>query len=613
MMGRENSGWKWAFTSTLLFAGGASWSTSPSSSFVTQAEAATESSSALPTEPAFPRYTLEPLNFSVSHRQDVCDRNEAFQNGTVRLEDALRGLALRPYFLAGLEGLSPVDPDGTVPANSRDPSIRILDEVAQRGGFTWRTSFGASNINRTVQVNGQRPTSFDPMLAWAIQSFDLVGMEVVKTLDRAASGSSFVEGHIDSSIIMVGMSASEQPSLSMFSFLAPFTWQVWLMTLLTILLAGGVYQWMEWINGESDRQQLGDKPTETIFFAALSFNGDIKFEPSTDYARIFVLTLAFWGMILSSAYTANLASFLVAKNTPALQVETVGDAVFANLPMCVLLGTAMESEVRKAYPRANLILIDPRSEYDIYSEVLRGRCTLAVTTLWEWDKTRVDGTSNIDCQLQWIGRVFRFSKSSFATFSDSGNLCSNLIRDVLSLHISRLLDDGTIQEILDEYLSSLQTIECRAAGGESLDSGESDDSDGSGDDIQSLSLQDMGGLFIVVYISGALCCIAALVLWYRKKRGWLKGYGSRRENGEVKTSVSSKIGEIKEVGAPGGERHLDACASATSSNQSCIEVCRRGIDSKDGAGGQRDQLVSRLDVMRRDLEEMRSLLLQNDK
>lgn len=79
----------------------------------------------------------------------------------------------------------------------------------------------------------------------------------------------------------------------------------------TFIIAGLVYMWMEWINDDSDHQKLGNQPTETVFFAALSITGESRFQPSTNYARLFVFSLAFWSLMIGSSYTANLVSQLL--------------------------------------------------------------------------------------------------------------------------------------------------------------------------------------------------------------------------------------------------------------------------------------------------------------
>jgi hypothetical protein len=488
------------------------------------------SSPSTPDQIARPRYTLEPRNFSVSYRQDVCERHEAFQNGTVQLADTLRGMELRPYFLTGAGSLALIESDGTILPNTFAPAVRVLDQLAQRAGFTWRDSYGASNILQTLRSNGTATStdfdSFDPLLTWGVQSFDMIAFETTKTIERASAGNVFLEGYIDSSIIMVGMIGTGPPPLNFFSFFLPFQWQVWLFSVLTMVLAGLVYQWMEWINTDSDRQELGDKPSETVYFAVLSFFSDIKFEPSTNYSRLFVVTLAFWGMILSSAYTANLASALVARNSPTLQIETVGDAVAARMPLCILKGTTFELEVRKIYPTATIVPINITKPNDLYLGVLAGKCTIAITSLWQWEIAQRDSTANVGCQLTLIGRVFKFAKAGFAVFSDSGILCTNLIKDVLSLHISQLLAENAIDQILEDYLRSIQTIDCGISGSmfSSEDEGGTDESSSSNAEyVYSLTLRDLAGVFIVIYFSGAACCIAAMItLWRRNRRNRLK-------------------------------------------------------------------------------------------
>ncbi|KAG7374784.1 ligand-gated ion channel [Nitzschia inconspicua] len=329
----------------------------------------------------------------------------------------------------------------------------------------------------------------------------MTGNEFSKTVFRVANGNSFIEGHLDASIIMVGKNVDETHKFDLFSFLKPFHWQVWL-------------------------------PTETIYFAALSFNGDIKFQPSTDYARVFVLLLAFWGLILSSAYTANLASFLVIQNSPTLQVETVGEAVAANLPLCVVEGTFPETEVLKTYPEARLVTVPTTSPNEIFTNVLNGRCQLAITPIYVCDNVKGNRTINSDCKLKWVGRTFKFVRSGFSTRSDSGTLCTNLIRDVLSLHIGEMVDDGSLDAIYRQYHRSIHTIDCNRGTDTFLASEEEentkDDIEGDGSlpssldndsqSVQPLSLQDLGGLFIVIYCVGFLSCIAAFLSWYSEKR-----------------------------------------------------------------------------------------------
>jgi hypothetical protein len=78
----------------------------------------------------------------------------------------------------------------------------------------------------------------------------------------------------------------------------PFDLWTWLLILATFVICGLIYNWMEVQNHDSDRQELHGAPIETIFFSALTFMGDIKFSPSTNYARLFVISLAVWRYVI---------------------------------------------------------------------------------------------------------------------------------------------------------------------------------------------------------------------------------------------------------------------------------------------------------------------------
>lgn len=263
---------------------------------------------------------------------------------------------------------------------------------------------------------------------------------------------------------------------------------------------------VELFNKDSDRQELQNKPTETIFFAALSFTGDIKFEPSTDYARLFVFGLAFWSLLMASAYTANLASFLVVENTPSLQVESVEEAVALKLPMCVPAGTISESEVSEAYgDRGPIFKRFPAGEGEeaIYQGVTRGECTVALTTVGSWDEYRRNSQANGECRLSWVGRVEKFIQAGLATFSDSGTLCTSLIRDVLNLHLSEMEADRFIQDAWQKQITAANNS----------------DNAGKEDSNTRLSLTDMGGLFIFFYsLTGIAICMALIQKWNHQRK-----------------------------------------------------------------------------------------------
>jgi hypothetical protein len=166
-------------TSITSFLGGLWWAmvaisatTKSLTLFVTQV-AAEETSKLL----SYPKYTLVPLNYSISYRQDICDRQRAFHNGSVTLKDALGGLDLTVFFLNGVDSLGVSNSDGSTPFDSKEPSIRVLDALAERAKFTWRNSYGVADISDAMRNDGQGEAAvdLDNVLTWAANSFDLTG------------------------------------------------------------------------------------------------------------------------------------------------------------------------------------------------------------------------------------------------------------------------------------------------------------------------------------------------------------------------------------------------------------------------------------------------------
>lgn len=250
----------------------------------------------------------------------------------------------------------------------------------------------------------------------------------------------------------------------------------------------------------------------------------------------------------------------------------------------------------------------------------------------------------------------------FVTMSDSGTLCSNLIRDVLSVYISEMLDDGTIKGILDDYSKSTKTNTCSDSGATSDSGGGSssnsnsnsnDDKNSSGGGIgsgtQSLSLWDLGGLFIIVYLVWILASIIALMSWYVRKRKRNQKRNSQQDNnnddvgrtaaegddddGNIATDTNSIYSNHNNDNTIDPHRqqqqqlrHQDGSATTTTKNFNPLNNSRiqkedtkllsvnnhQNINTNTNTHftpSERDQLAFQLDSMRQQMEEMQTLLL----
>jgi hypothetical protein len=350
-------------------------------------------------------------------------------------------------------------------------------------------------------------------------------------VDRLALGVSYPEGWYDASIIMVSKKNSDITKFDPWSWLDPFATGVWVMIGVSIVFSGLVYWFLERIDHKSDKRSLHNSPLESIFLAGIVFTSHFEFHPRTHAARLFSLSLAFWALLTGAAYTANLASFLVVQNSPRISISSVYDAVKMNVKICIYESTQADEAFTKEFPLYTNI-IRKQEEEDIFSGVALGECTVAVTTVSSWRFWERNADINKNCHMDWIGRIFMFVSAGFATTSDSGTLCTSLIRDVLSFHFGKMKEEGILELLWEDHLKRTATIDCQydtsSAGGE--------------DSTSQLDLSNMGGIFIFHFALSILALIIALIrkVYDEKKKRDVTLDASSKIDGKVSNELAER-------------------------------------------------------------------------
>jgi len=386
--------------------------------------------------------------------------------------------------------------------NAENPGIVgvLLDKIAERGGFTWRDSFGVFDSYVLAEDR-----TFNDLLEWSVWAYDVSAAFWLKSITRMDKGVTFPAGWYDGRVIMVGLQDKGSAGLEVWSFFDPFTAAVWIMIGVTVVVSGLVYWFLDWFDTDTDSLNLDKDPGQSVFLAILSFTGHFEFKPMSTSARIFTASLSFWALIMMSAYTANLASYLVVQNTPSIEINSVGDAVRNNYRICVVRSTAPDNALTRAWPAAKVVRT--QTEGELYEGVRNGTCQVLLTPVSSWNEYQGDRTVNGDCRFQWIGRTFMEGEGGFALKSDSGTFCSSLIRDVLNLHMEEMKAEGFVDRAWQALLERRKTIDC------GIESGETEEDD----DSAQLSLQAMGGTFILHYIVTAFAILLAF-LWKCKQK-----------------------------------------------------------------------------------------------
>jgi Ligand-gated ion channel len=323
----------------------------------------------------------------------------------------------------------------------------------------------------------------------------------------------FPRGWYDGSVVLVqSVTPFIAKDVSLWSFLLPFDRYVWLAIVGAIIFTGLTYLLMERLDTDSDERDLESKPWVSIFIASLTFTGHFEFRPNTNPARLLSFSWTFWAVIIASAYTANLASFLVRRRNDKVVVATLEDALKFNTPVCIQRYTIMDDIITKKYPDMNVVRKESEKEIfeglRIPSNGTEPVCGAALTNLDTFENYRNNKEINGDCSLSTERRIIKSIPGGFATSADTGKYCTSLIYYVLNLLIAEMIQDNFVADAWKKHIAKISDITCP----------ENVNLDKNSGDKYRLSMKDMAGIFIVHAVLMFVAILIALFDRWRKKK-----------------------------------------------------------------------------------------------
>ena len=157
-----------------------------------------------------------------------------------------------------------------------------------------------------------------------------------------------------------------------------------------------------------------------------------------------------------TAYTANLATFLVLRATPVAGIESIYDAIAQNKRICVWGAAADYEVISRLHPSANLVKSD--STKAALLDMQAGVCEAAVMTKYAWDV--LEGTSkfNGNCSLVYVGRPLSLMSAGFAVAQDSNVKCTSMLREVFDIHFRGMVRDGLIEAAWAKHVARAQNM-----------------------------------------------------------------------------------------------------------------------------------------------------------
>lgn len=398
-------------------------------------------------------------------RNNFCEIAKQVQLGNVDMREALKGFNVSI-------GLQQTDKE------QMEISKNLFDEISRRGQFHYKDS-----IEEVPLPTGN--DTFTDALIHTLDNYDVAASWWIRSTERTALSITGVISWYDASTIMI-LKEGRSRTFHIAGLFEPFEWDVWGLIFGTVIVSGIAYYIIDYMihhgNPES-KDGIGDN----LFKSALTFAGDNAFDPKFASNRILLVSMSFLSLILVAAYTANLASFLVAGKKNA-SIKNFDDVIMNKYNVCVYKGSANIVAIQNDYPTAEYV--EKSGTLEVYQGLQNDDCQVALMSVDEHRGYENDKKFNKDCALEVVGTPVRQDSASFAVKS-SVEHCSSLLRDVLDLFMLEIIHDGKLESIKKNSYQGSQKC------------GSSEVDDGS------LTLNDLGGIFIIYYAMLVLAMILA--------------------------------------------------------------------------------------------------------
>ncbi len=311
-----------------------------------------------------------------------------------------------------------------------------------------------------------------------------------------------------------------------------------------LVLSGFVFLYVEdgtlkeLAHRDEEHPKPGSVPSLIITYIHKSFlivTGHLEVSPASHAGQIVSFSMAFFSVLIVSAYTANLASFLVVQKASNVQINTVNDIMKIGGSICVYRSTSVEDELRRTYP--NALLVPKNDDKDVMMGVVDGSCDYGILALASYELNKGISEVNSDCDLRRVGRNFKDWEAGFAFKSDAGTLCTSLVRDMFNVHLQEMADSGFIAEAWEKHRSEKHDIsdaQCYS------------DAPVETDSIIVLNIVNLGGIFLLHTGAIVLACIIAFTSRiYDKRNDSRVHYDGSLEEGKEEKTMDTKDEQIQ--------------------------------------------------------------------
>ncbi|CAJ1389273.1 unnamed protein product [Effrenium voratum] len=456
-----------------------------------------------------------------AQRAYLCDRVDAVKNGSLTQADALTGIHLSIGTGVWDERFLRWDP---LFQRWSGLEVELLDQLSLSAGFTYQLV-----INDWSNVTNWRRKLREAVLEWDVVAHAWWFITPV----RMSLGAYSPYGFLDSMFYTVVV-PEEVARLSMneiFSFLTPFSGAVWLCFLLLMIATGLIFRFLEAGHNEED---YPDGPrgffhrayiSDSIFKSSGHITGASGFAPKTWPGKILVTSWTWCIVLTLSAYTANLASFLVVKNENAAGFTSLQSAVIQQKTVSVQGGTPMELWFDQKYPDYPHVQRLAMGPVDRARRLVDRTSDAAIFPKFEFDILKQHPEINAGCNLKFVGEPLLNIQAGWMVLNDVRDKCTILVRDVLAVHFLNLDLTGELAQLTQRHLVPFDT--CPVAVEQGVE------------EASKLEIENMLGILSVHAFGVLLAVIFDIIDWSRNRvaKRLTNSWTQRASNSEAPSAV----------------------------------------------------------------------------
>jgi hypothetical protein len=388
-----------------------------------------------------------PVFIPDTNRTDICDRNRAVINGSITIENALKGLTLKVAIAQTQEFLI----DNVTGEPIQGYAYSVLQELADLAGFD------------VEYVWVEAATTSIP---WEERLFDVLphvdffaGKVITDTIDFRANGVGFFHEIKDNPYKIATTQYIVQAPNSLFSFLDPFDAYLWF-AILFVIVVNGILR--SFISTKEKKDYSLKKTMVTIYKCFASFTGAERLINDSVIEKVNIVGYSFFILVILTAYTANLTSVLTTYSETRYEINTVYSAQNKGQDICVALNSFESRYAEEYYPDLHLVYVNSTEPSDILRSISDSECKGAFMASSDFIIAEGMKESDPSCNSDFVfvGEDLFPASASFPYVYDFNSSCTSLLKSVLDIYIIESVADFTFSNFHSTAAANASNNDC---------------------------------------------------------------------------------------------------------------------------------------------------------